>query len=236
MRDAVGVLVRLGARVVSAEVGELGVRGEMGGLSYIVHALGERDASDVVWRGPRRGGSGQCTKYPHSEVESFHALLHQGHLADALPALVSVLHDTVPILEVLVHIPACAVPKAAGWWRAMFGPRGSTGGDAVPRGMRLTFTCSRARESWYSMCPSRSSAVCSHNRRMPSNLALERQWAFVRSLSLATRSQRLLWLGAGVGPLLVFRLVSCVVRRMPSSLVRRCGQASHDHAGMMTIW
>jgi hypothetical protein len=129
MRDAVGVLVRLGARVVSAEVGELGVRGEMGGLSYIVHALGERDASDVVWRGPRRGGSGQCTKYPHSEVESFHALLHQGHLADALPALVSVLHDTVPILEVLVHIPACAVPKAAGWWRAMFGPRGSTGGD-----------------------------------------------------------------------------------------------------------
>jgi mediator of RNA polymerase II transcription subunit 14 len=59
-----------------------------------------------------------------------HALLRQGRLADALPALVSVLRDTVPILEVLARIPARAVPKAAGWWRVMFGPRGNTGGGA----------------------------------------------------------------------------------------------------------
>src|SRR5712691_3520014 len=68
---------------------------------------------------------------PHSEAQPFfHALLRQGRLADALPALVSVLRDTVPILEVLARIPARAVPKAAGWWRVMFGPRGSTGGGA----------------------------------------------------------------------------------------------------------
>ena len=36
----------------------------------------------------------------------------------------------MPILEVLARIPARAVPKAAGWWRVMFGPRGNTGGDA----------------------------------------------------------------------------------------------------------
>jgi len=35
MRDAVGVLVRLGARVVGAEAGGLGVRGEMWSLSYV---------------------------------------------------------------------------------------------------------------------------------------------------------------------------------------------------------
>jgi len=35
MRDAVSVLVRLGARVVSAEAGGLGVRGEMWSLSYV---------------------------------------------------------------------------------------------------------------------------------------------------------------------------------------------------------
>jgi mediator of RNA polymerase II transcription subunit 14 len=36
----------------------------------------------------------------------------------------------VPVLEVLARIPARAVPKTAGWWRVMFGPRGSTGGGA----------------------------------------------------------------------------------------------------------
>ena len=56
--------------------------------------------------------------------------MRQGRLADALPALVSVLRDTVPVLEVLARIPARAVPKTAGWWRVMFGPRGSTGGGA----------------------------------------------------------------------------------------------------------
>lgn len=35
MRDAVSVLVRLGARVVGAEAGGLGVRGEMWSLSYV---------------------------------------------------------------------------------------------------------------------------------------------------------------------------------------------------------
>jgi len=35
MRDAVGVLVRLGAKVVGAEAGGLGVRGEMWSLSYV---------------------------------------------------------------------------------------------------------------------------------------------------------------------------------------------------------
>jgi len=35
MRDAVGVLVRLGARVIGAEAGGLGVRGEMWSLSYV---------------------------------------------------------------------------------------------------------------------------------------------------------------------------------------------------------
>ena len=32
---------------------------------------------------------------------------------DTLPALVSILHDTVPILKVLTRIPAHAVLKAA---------------------------------------------------------------------------------------------------------------------------
>ncbi|KAI0286465.1 hypothetical protein BC826DRAFT_1048442 [Russula brevipes] len=36
VRDAVSVLVRLGARVVGAEAGGLGVRGEMWSLSYVV--------------------------------------------------------------------------------------------------------------------------------------------------------------------------------------------------------
>ncbi|KAI0292502.1 mediator complex subunit MED14-domain-containing protein [Multifurca ochricompacta] len=69
---------------------------------------------------------------PHSKAEPFfHALLRHGRLADALPAMVSVLRDTVPILEVLTHItPARAVPKAAGWWRVMFNPAGITGGVA----------------------------------------------------------------------------------------------------------
>ncbi|KAI0273942.1 mediator complex subunit MED14-domain-containing protein [Russula aff. rugulosa BPL654] len=63
---------------------------------------------------------------PHTEAELFfHALLRQGRLADALPALVSVLRDTVPVLEVLARIPARAIPKAAGWWRVMFSPDGS---------------------------------------------------------------------------------------------------------------
>src|SRR5258707_7558334 len=35
MRDAVGVLVRLGAKVVRAGAGGLGVRGEMWSLSYV---------------------------------------------------------------------------------------------------------------------------------------------------------------------------------------------------------
>jgi hypothetical protein len=35
MRDAVCVLVRLGARVICAEAGGLGVRGEMWSLSYV---------------------------------------------------------------------------------------------------------------------------------------------------------------------------------------------------------
>jgi len=35
MRDAVCVLVRLGAKVVGAEAGGLGVRGEMWSLSYV---------------------------------------------------------------------------------------------------------------------------------------------------------------------------------------------------------
>ena len=66
---------------------------------------------------------------PHAEAEPFlHALLRQGRLADALPALVSILRDTVPVLEVLTRIiPAArAIPKAAGWWRVMFSrPSGS---------------------------------------------------------------------------------------------------------------
>ncbi|KAI0256324.1 hypothetical protein BJV78DRAFT_1151084 [Lactifluus subvellereus] len=52
---------------------------------------------------------------PHEEVEPFlHALLRQGRLAGALPALVIVLRDTVPVLEVLARIPARAAPKAVG--------------------------------------------------------------------------------------------------------------------------
>ena len=52
---------------------------------------------------------------PHAEAELFfHSLLCHGRLADALPALVSVLRDTVPVLEVLACIPARAIPKAAG--------------------------------------------------------------------------------------------------------------------------
>jgi mediator of RNA polymerase II transcription subunit 14 len=69
---------------------------------------------------------------PHIEAEAFlHALLRQGRLADALPALVSILRDTVPVLEVLARIPARAVPKAAGWWRVMFNPGGSTSGGVA---------------------------------------------------------------------------------------------------------
>ncbi|KAH9955323.1 hypothetical protein BGW80DRAFT_1395200 [Lactifluus volemus] len=65
---------------------------------------------------------------PHEEAEPFlHTVLRQGRLADALPALVSVLRDTVPVLEVLARISAHAVPKAAGWWRVMFNPGGSAG-------------------------------------------------------------------------------------------------------------
>ncbi|KAF8256603.1 mediator complex subunit MED14-domain-containing protein [Lactarius quietus] len=69
-------------------------------------------------------GHGHDTRpNPHAEAELFlHALLRQGRLADALPALVSVLRDTVPVLEVLTRIPARAIPKAAGWWRVMFSP------------------------------------------------------------------------------------------------------------------
>ena len=38
----------------------------------------------------------------HTEAEPFfHMLLHNGWLADALPSLVSILRDTVPVLEVL---------------------------------------------------------------------------------------------------------------------------------------
>jgi mediator of RNA polymerase II transcription subunit 14 len=71
---------------------------------------------------------------PHTEAEPFlHALLRQGRLADALPALVSVLRNTVPVLEVLTRVihpaPARAIPKAAGWWRVIFSP-GSGGGGA----------------------------------------------------------------------------------------------------------
>jgi mediator of RNA polymerase II transcription subunit 14 len=69
---------------------------------------------------------------PHAEAEHFlHALLRRGRLADALPALVSVLRDTVPVLEVLARIPARAVPKAAGWWRVMFSPDGSVARHAL---------------------------------------------------------------------------------------------------------
>jgi hypothetical protein len=55
--------------------------------------------------------------------------LCQGRLADALLVLVSVLHGTVLLLnsEVLAHIPAHMVSKAAGWWCVMFGPHGNTG-------------------------------------------------------------------------------------------------------------
>ena len=60
---------------------------------------------------------------PHAEAELFfHTLLHQGRLADTLPALVSVLRDTLPVLEVLARIPSCAIPKAADWWCVMFSP------------------------------------------------------------------------------------------------------------------
>lgn len=69
---------------------------------------------------------------PHADAEPFfHALLRQGRLSDALPALVSVLRDTVPVLEVLARIPARAVPKTASWWRVMFSRPG--GGGGVPR-------------------------------------------------------------------------------------------------------
>ena len=69
---------------------------------------------------------------PHAEAELFfHSLLCHGRLADALPALVSVLCDTVPVLEVLVHILARAIPKAAGWWRVMFSPDGSVARHAL---------------------------------------------------------------------------------------------------------
>lgn len=69
---------------------------------------------------------------PHAEAEDFfHALLRHGRLADTLPALVSVLRDTVPVLEVLARIPARAVPKAAAWWRVMFSPDGSVARHAL---------------------------------------------------------------------------------------------------------
>ncbi|KAN0107393.1 Mediator complex subunit MED14 domain containing protein [Russula decolorans] len=69
---------------------------------------------------------------PHAEAELFfHALLRNGRLADALPALVSVLRDTVPVLEVLARIPARAIPKAAGWWRVMFSPDRSVARHAL---------------------------------------------------------------------------------------------------------
>jgi mediator of RNA polymerase II transcription subunit 14 len=42
-------------------------------------------------------------------------------------------------LEVLARIPARAVPKAAGWWRVMFGPRGSTGAPGAATRHALDF-------------------------------------------------------------------------------------------------
>ncbi|KAI9442706.1 MED14-domain-containing protein [Lactarius indigo] len=67
-------------------------------------------------------GGSYCLRFGRLPPESFlHALLRQGRLADALPALVSILRDTVPVLEVLTRIPARAIPKAAGWWRGRGG-------------------------------------------------------------------------------------------------------------------
>ncbi|KAI9510089.1 mediator complex subunit MED14-domain-containing protein [Russula earlei] len=81
---------------------------------------------------PSRNEAHNHRPNPHSDAEPFfHALLRQGRLADALPALVSVLRDTVPVLEVLARIPTRAVPKAAGWWRVMFGRGGGEGGSVA---------------------------------------------------------------------------------------------------------
>ncbi|TFY52257.1 hypothetical protein EVG20_g10628 [Dentipellis fragilis] len=103
---------------------------------------------------------GQQRPYnPHTEAEPFLcALLRQGRLPATLPALVAVLRDTVPVLELLEAIraeaghadadgdvrmitaaegadreggagapgrcpwPVDVFPKAAGWWRVLFGP------------------------------------------------------------------------------------------------------------------
>ncbi|KAA1472975.1 MED14-domain-containing protein [Dentipellis sp. KUC8613] len=104
---------------------------------------------------------GQQRPYnPHTEAEPFLcALLRQGRLPTTLPALVAVLRDTVPVLELLEAIrrqapasdedadgdvrmitdaegagkdtqgsagrcpwPVDVFPKAAGWWRVLFGP------------------------------------------------------------------------------------------------------------------
>ncbi|KAF8482456.1 MED14-domain-containing protein [Russula ochroleuca] len=83
-------------------------------------------------RHPSRDEAHDHRPNPHAEAEHFfHALLRHGRLADALPALVSVLRDTVPVLEVLARIPAHAVPKAAGWWRVMFSPDRSVARHAL---------------------------------------------------------------------------------------------------------
>ncbi|KAI0045303.1 MED14-domain-containing protein [Auriscalpium vulgare] len=86
---------------------------------------------------------------PHMDAEHFlHSLLSRGKLSQALPAFVSVLRSTVPILEVLEEIKAgtgrrAAVdgdalsklqevdifPKAAGWWRILFGVESDHGLD-----------------------------------------------------------------------------------------------------------
>jgi len=99
----------------------------------------------------------------HSEAEHFfHALLRQGRLADALPALVSVLRDTVPVLEVLARIPARAIPKAAGWWRVMFSPGGSEAGSVAQHALDFrVLTGSRmalfdASESLFRSAPQQS--------------------------------------------------------------------------------
>ncbi|KAI0258685.1 MED14-domain-containing protein [Gloeopeniophorella convolvens] len=76
---------------------------------------------------PSQAGVRDHRPNPHEDAEPFlYALLRQGRLAMALPALVSVLRDTVPVLDVLAHIPAPAMPKAAGWWRVMFKAGGSS--------------------------------------------------------------------------------------------------------------
>jgi hypothetical protein len=147
---------------------------------------------------------------PHEKAELFlHALLRQGRLADALPALVSVLRDTVPVLEVLTRIPARAVPKAAGWWRVMFNPSGNTG-------THLTFACSRAHGWRYLMHQSRSSAMhrSSSNRRRVSRGRQTPWWGFVQFLGSTKQLPRLWRQGAGAGLLLGSILALYAVRRM----------------------